>query len=174
MTEVFHNDENVAIVGDAWLQFLKQCAQESPLRRSRYCLHHSADDQVHEMIIVMCRDVIFRPHRHRAKSESYHIIEGFLDVILFSDSGTPEHKIEMGPLGSGANFAYRLNISQFHAVLPRSEYVVVHESTSGPFVPGEAEIAPWSPSDIEALRVFLAESAAKATVRNQAPPTQDR
>jgi len=169
MSEVFHNDGTVAVVGDAWLQFLKQRAQESPLRRSRYCLHRSPDDQVHEMIIVMCRDVVFRPHRHRAKSESYHIIEGLLDVILFSDDGVPERRIPMGPLGSGANFAYRLCIPQFHAVLPRSDYVVVHETTSGPFVAGEADLAPWSPSETEELRAFLAESAAKAKVLDQDP-----
>jgi cupin fold WbuC family metalloprotein len=162
MHEVFHNDKNVVAVDENWLRFLKQRAQESSLRRSRLCLHRKADDAVHEMIVVMCKDVLFRPHRHHIKTESFHMIEGFLDVILFNDAGTPAEVIQMGPLGSGLNFCYRLSTPQFHAVLPRTDFVVVHETTMGPFVQGDAEYAPWAPTDTAALHAFLLDSATRA------------
>ncbi|HEX4411538.1 MAG TPA: WbuC family cupin fold metalloprotein [Xanthobacteraceae bacterium] len=159
MSEVFHNDKPVISVSDDWVSFLKERAENSPLRRSRLCLHRNSDDAIHEMVIVMCKDVLFRPHRHRVKTESIHIIDGALDIILFDKSGTVEEVIAMGPFGSGRNFSYRLSVSQFHAVLPLSDYVVVYEVTMGPYLEGDAEFAPWAPADTDALRKFLIDSA---------------
>jgi cupin fold WbuC family metalloprotein len=167
MREVFHNDKNVVSVGETWLRFLKERAERSPLRRSRLCLHRNADDAVHEMIIVMCKDVLFRPHRHRFKSESFHIIDGLLDVILFDENGVAEEVVPMGPIGSGRNFCYRLSIPQFHAVLPLTDFVVVYETTMGPYMEGDAEFAPWAPVDTDALRTFLIDSADKALTRDR-------
>ena len=69
MQNVFHCDKNAVSINENWLRFLKQRACESPLRRSRLCLHRKAEDAVHEMIIVMCNDVLFRPHRHLVKTK---------------------------------------------------------------------------------------------------------
>lgn len=35
------------------------------------------------MLIVMAKGSYIRPHKHKNKSESFHIIEGLLDVIVF-------------------------------------------------------------------------------------------
>jgi cupin fold WbuC family metalloprotein len=162
MKEVFRNSEDIALVDDGWIRFLKERASGSPLRRSRLCLHRTHDDPVQQMIIVMCRDVLFRPHRHHAKNESFHMIEGLLDLIFFDDNGRPEQAIRMGPLGSDAVFSHRLCVSRFHAVLPLSDFVVLHEITTGPWTEGDAEFGPWAPTDMGALRSFLEESAAAA------------
>lgn len=170
MNEVFHNRNDAAVVGEEWLQLLKERAQQSPLRRARLCLHRSPDDLVQEMIIAMCKDVLFRPHCHHAKSESFHMIEGFLDVILFSDSGVPEHVIRMSPPGAGDKFCYRLCVPQFHAVLPLSDIVVVHETITGPWTQDEAEFAPWAPSETNALRAFLEKSAERGRITGSKKP----
>ena len=176
MKEVFHNRDDIGLVDEGWLAFLKDRAARSPLRRSRLCLHRLHDDLVQQMIIVMCKDVLFRPHRHRAKTESFHMIEGLLDLIFFDDKGTPEIVIRMGPIDSGAVFCHRLGVSQFHAVLPRSDFVVMHEITTGPWVQNDSEFAPWAPTEHDALRSFLAESAAKAEAikRSLIPDPADR
>jgi cupin fold WbuC family metalloprotein len=161
MNEVYYNRDDLALIDSEWIAFLKRRAQQSSLRRSRLCLHRSHDDVVQQMIIVMCRDVLFRPHRHRAKTESFHMVEGLLDIILFDDDGRPEQTIRMGPAESGAVFCHRLSISQFHAVVPRTDFVVMHEITTGPWVKDEAEFAPWAPESSDALRAFLEDSAAK-------------
>jgi cupin fold WbuC family metalloprotein len=172
MNEVFHNRDDAAVVDENWLRFLKQRAQQSPLRRSRLCLHRSGDDSVHEMIIAMCKDVLFRPHRHQAKTESIHMIDGFLDVILFEDDGTPQRAFRMGPVGSGMNFCYRQCVCQFHAILPQSDFVVMHETITGPYVAGEADFAPWAPVETDALRAFLRDSLARASTRARTQTTQ--
>jgi cupin fold WbuC family metalloprotein len=162
MTEVFRNSDDIVAVGADWLQRLKEAARNSPLRRSRLCLHRTDQDLVQEMIIVLMKDVLFRPHRHLDKSESFHIIEGELHVLIFNDAGVPIRTIHMGPAGSGRTFCYRLRTPAWHAILPISDIVVMHETTRGPFVPGKATFAPWAPSGGEELRAFLVDNLAKA------------
>jgi cupin fold WbuC family metalloprotein len=162
MPEVFRNDRKIVCVGEAWIRRLKEAAAASPLRRARLCLHRADGDAVQEMIIALCRDVLFRPHRHEAKSESFHVIEGELDVVVFGARGAPERVIRMGPPGSGRVVCYRLSASAWHAILPRSEFVVFHEATAGPYLPGEpAQFAPWAPTRPAALRAFLEAACGK-------------
>jgi cupin fold WbuC family metalloprotein len=161
MPEVFRNSDEIVTVGPEWLQRLKDAARNSPLRRSRLCLHRADQDTIQEMIIVLMKDVLFRPHRHIDKSESFHIIEGELYVLLFTEAGRPMRAIHMGPASSGRTFCYRLSVPAWHAILPISETVVMHETTRGPFVAGEAAFASWAPSGGEELRAFLVDSLAK-------------
>lgn len=155
MPEVFTHSEPLVEVGPDWLTRLKDAAEESPLRRARLCLHVTPNDTVQEMILVLCKDVLFQPHRHHDKTESFHIIEGEVDLIIFDEMGAPVRTLEMGPIGSGKTFCYRLNTSLYHALLPRTKFVVFHETTVGPFRQGDAEFAPWAPESPIALRAFL-------------------
>src|SRR3974390_2760123 len=158
MPKVFQNADEIIEVGSAWITRLKAAASASPLRRARLCLHHGAKDNIQEMILVLCSDVLFRQHRHLNKTESFHIIEGELDLIIFSESGKALQMLPMGPVGSGKTFCYRLNAPLYHALLPRSEFVVFHETTEGPFCKDSAQYAPWAPQDLTALRAFLEDS----------------
>lgn len=156
MPEVFTQEDDIVEVGPDWLERLKDAASASPLRRARLCLHHGSNDAVQEMILVLCNDVVlFRPHRHLQKTESFHLVEGELYVLVFDDSGNVLRTVHMGPPNSGRTFCYRLNVSHWHAILPRSRFVVFHETTAGPFRAGEALFAPWAPSDPPELGAFL-------------------
>jgi cupin fold WbuC family metalloprotein len=156
MSVEFLKGRDVVEIGPETLAGLKQSAASAPLRRARVCLHQDLQDKVQEMVIAFCRDTYNRPHRHRDKSESFHVIEGELLVVFFDDDGRVTRRIHMGPNGSGLTFYYRMSSDLWHAVLPLSDYVIIHETTSGPFVPGDADFAPWGPdpSDAEAVRFF--------------------
>lgn len=163
MPEVYRNDQKIVCVGEDWIRTLKAAASASPRRRARLCLHLSNSDRVQEMVIALCRDVLFRPHRHLHKSESFHLMEGELDVLVFDEQGKLERAIPMGAPGSRHTYCYRLSASAWHAILPRTEFVVFHETTAGPFIPGEpAQFAPWAPTEPVALRRFLESSLACA------------
>ena len=99
------------------------------------------------MIICLARGTYVRPHRHVGKSESFHIMEGELDVVLFEDDGAVREVIRMGSYQSGQVFFYRLMEPRFHTVLVRSPHVLVHETTNGPFDPADTEFATWSPAE---------------------------
>ena len=123
-------------------------------KRARICAHPSASDPLHEMIICLDRGTYIRPHRHACKSESFHIIEGELDVVLFEDDGAIREVIRMGPYRSQRTFFYRLMEPCFHTVLVRTRQAVFHETTNGPFDPADAEYAPWAPPEGDEAEEF--------------------
>jgi cupin fold WbuC family metalloprotein len=131
---------------------------QSTKGRTRICAHPGPEDPVHEMIIVLARGSYIQPHRHRDKSESFHIIEGELDIIVFDENGNATQTIPMGPYGGNRAFFYRMNASLFHTVIVRTPHVIFHETTTGPFRAGDADFAPWAPKpeDAAAVATFLA------------------
>ena len=148
MSAVYRNQDEVIEIDAVWIERLKQAARQEKLGRARLCLHLSQDDLVQEMLIAFCRGSYIRPHRHIAKSESFHVVEGELLVVLFESDGKPIREISLGPLGSGKNFIYRLASDTWHTVVPLSDYVVIHETTTGPWNPSETQVAPWAPDEL--------------------------
>src|SRR5438105_833514 len=134
---IFFTQEMVIEVGPDWYDRLKRSASESVLKRARLCLHHRDDDLLHEMVIVFHRDTLVQPHRHHQKTESYHLIFGELDIMLFDDDGGLQRIVRMGTT-TGKSHVCRLNGPVWHSVIVRSEYAAVHEVTNGPFRPDEA------------------------------------
>jgi len=95
------------------------------------------------MIICLMRDTEISVHCHYNKSESFHLIHGRLCVVLFKDAtSTVLEKIYLEAVTP--NCFYRLDTSIYHLVIPLSEYVIMHETTPGPFLPNETKIADWS------------------------------
>jgi cupin fold WbuC family metalloprotein len=147
----------VTLSGKSTQQVTAALAQ-STKGRARICAHPGADDRVHEMIIVLACGSYIQPHRHHDKSESFHIIEGELDIVVFDEGGNVTQTIPMGPYGGERAFFYRMNASLFHTVIVRTPHVIFHETTTGPFRTGDAEFAPWAPKpdDAAAVAAFLA------------------
>jgi cupin fold WbuC family metalloprotein len=117
------------------------------------CAHTERDDKVHEMLIVHERDCYVRPHKHLGKSEAFHIVTGLVDIALLDDDGEILEVVPMGDYASGRKFYYRLADPWFHTLLIRSDRVVFHEITSGPFNPADTLFARWSPEDADVERV---------------------
>ena len=137
---------------------LKERASRNIRRRIRVCAHQNVNDPVHEMLIVMARGCYIRPHRHVGKSESFHIIEGAIDLVVFDDVGVVTEIVRLGDYSSGDPFYYRGQGDVYHTVRVRSEYAVFHESTNGPFRREDSPAAPWSPEEADSAGVadFLA------------------
>jgi cupin fold WbuC family metalloprotein len=146
---------------------LVERGKASKRKRARLCAHPESADPLHEMLICLARGTYVRPHRHPGKSESFHIIEGVLDVVLFADDGTIREVIQMGPYHTGGVFYYRLIHACFHTVLVNTQHVLFHETTNGPFDPADTEFAPWAPEEGEesvasyltTLRLLLRQNA---------------
>lgn len=162
--EVFYTDDKIVTVRAGDIGVLKRLARDTPRKRSRLCTHRHVDDAVHEMLIVHEKDTYVRPHKHLGKTESFHVIQGEMDVIVFDDEGTITDVIEMGEYHSDKVFYYRLDGPRFHTVLVKSEVIVFHETTSGPFRREETLFAEWSPADSDADAVcrFVEDLKARA------------
>ncbi|TGN07970.1 WbuC family cupin fold metalloprotein [Leptospira ilyithenensis] len=139
---------------------IKQLIEESKhtdRKRMRLCTHTDPSHGLHEMLIVHEKDTYVRPHKHLGRTESFHIIQGRTDVVVYEDDGNIREVVQMGEYNSGYNFYYRLNQSLFHTMLIYSDHLVFQETTSGPFDPALTLFAPWSPapSETEASGIFL-------------------
>jgi cupin fold WbuC family metalloprotein len=154
---VFYTDQNLVVLDKVIVGFLKESALAASRKRARLCAHPTPDSDQHDMLIVSHRQTYVAPHRHLVKSETFLILEGFANAILFDEGGTIRECIPMGPADSGRPFFYRMPAEQFHSLAIESEFLVFLESSKGPFTPGATEYAPWAPepNDPESGREYL-------------------
>lgn len=148
--EVFLAEGPISSVGAAEINTLKAAVNASPKRRARINAHPDGDDSLHEMIIAIDSSSYIRPHKHPGKSEAFHIIEGEVDIVVFDDDGQIERVVELGPPGGARPFYYRMSNAFFHTLIIRSDLLIVHEITNGPFRPGASVFADFAPEDSDA------------------------
>tara|TARA_B100000795_G_C22748064_1_gene418145 strand:- start:631 stop:1149 length:519 start_codon:yes stop_codon:yes gene_type:complete len=151
--EVLYAEDSIVQIDSLDIAELKLKAKKNPRKRIRVCAHKNIDENIHEMLIVHEKNCYVRPHKHTGKTESFHIIEGKADVILFHEDGSIDQVISMGEITTGLKFYYRLPPFRFHTLLIHSDVLVFHEITSGPFRIEDTIMAPWSPEETEEDKV---------------------
>lgn len=156
--------EPVVTISKNDVTFLHQISQSLPRQRARICTHRNDEASSHEMIISLQQNSYVHPHLHLNKTESFHIIEGCCDVMLFQKDGTIDQIIRLGEYASGLPFFYRLADPIFHTLLIHSRILTIHETTNGPFDKKETILAPWAPqeSDTVAIATYLQELSEKS------------
>ena len=143
MSTVIRNNHDTIYIDKKKLDELKILAQKDPNKRARICLHKNDEEMVQEMIIAFCKDSYIRPHRHIDKSESYHIIEGRIEIIFYNDNGIEIDKVVLSDKIDEHPFLFRISNSAWHTVVPKSDFVIIHEVTKGPFNKNSSEFADW-------------------------------
>jgi cupin fold WbuC family metalloprotein len=147
--EVIVAESDFVALSDEMAGRLASGSIATPRGRMRFCAHADSDDSLHEMVIALARDTYIRPHRHAGKSESVHVVSGYGDLLRFENDGRVESVLRLEPYGSGGYFYYRMARPQYHMLIVRSDVLVVHETTNGPFRPEETEFAPWAPDELD-------------------------
>ncbi len=142
---VYITEEDIVQIDRSVVELLRREAPTTLLKRARFNAHPGAAETVQEMIIALARDTYIPPHKHFGKPESFHIIEGELDIVIFEEDGSIRKIIRMGDCASGKTFYYRSSLPVFHAVVVRSEIAIFQETTQGPFIKGETVFGPWAP-----------------------------
>lgn len=145
--DVFTSNEPVIAVSREFIRMLKEEARRSPRQRARFCAHPDNGNLIHEMLIVLAHDTYVCPHRHPAKSESFHVIEGTADVVIFDETGNITNVIHLGDCHSSRPFYYRISNPYFHTVVVHSDCFVIHETTNGPFRARDCVFASWAPHE---------------------------
>lgn len=155
---IYYSHHPLPLIGREVIDLLKHAATSIPRRRARFCAHPTPDAEQHDMVIASHRETYVAPHRHLENSETFTIIEGEADLLLFGDRGQLQEAVGMGPPLSGRPFHYRMPPRQFHSLAINSEVLVFVESTKGPFRAGNSENACWAPApdDIAKGRAFIA------------------
>lgn len=145
--EVFIASDSIVKLGWEQVIFLKQQAANNRRKRARICAHKTNDDPLHEMLIAISAGCYIHPHRHLGKSESFHIVEGELDLVVFNDDGMLLEVIQLGSPKSGRYFFHRLSDNAYHTLIVRSDFLILHEVTNGPFNLGGTVLADFAPSE---------------------------
>lgn len=160
--EVIFNTEDIFVLDEQLISYLKERAQNNARKTARICIHKSADEQLHQMIIVHCKGNYVRPHRHPLKTESFHLIQGALLLATFNESGKVINRIVLEENGDKYTLVARIEKNIYHTVFPLTEVVVFHEITNGPFTGiGDSEFPEWAPvtGDNAGTRDFLRSNA---------------
>jgi cupin fold WbuC family metalloprotein len=147
--EVFLAQSPIASIGPAELATLKAAVAASAKRRARINAHPGSEDTLHEMIIAIDAASYIRPHKHPGKSEAFHVIEGEVDLVMFDEGGDIDRIVELGPPGGRRPFYCRTSDALFHTLIIRSELLIVHEITNGPFRPETTVYADFAPDERE-------------------------
>ena len=145
--EVLFAIDPVVKISKENINHLKQVADETSRKRSRLCAHKDISSPLHEMVIIHKSDTYVRPHKHVGKSESFHLIDGDVVLVLFEDNGDLREVVQIGNYVSGKIFYYRIEEPIFHSILIQSDIVVFHEATEGPFIREDTIFADWSPAE---------------------------
>ena len=144
-SNVFIADSDPFVLQQSHIDQVINCARSHKLQRARINLHPDDNALVHEMIIALTDKSIVQPHKHPDKCESFHLLRGCLKISFFDDDGSPLSHLDFVLSTSDGNLVYRLNSPLFHSVQSLTPLSLFHETTSGPFVPGQSSVYPiWS------------------------------
>ncbi len=136
------NQASVAIDG-VLIDALKAHLEATGSGLMRLCLHSSPNSTLHDMVIVQKRGAAYKPHKHIAKEECYHMLEGKLRIDFFNDAGEMTATTVIGATGSGLAAICRVRAGVWHSTTPESDYAVIHESRPGPFTGADSAWPDW-------------------------------
>lgn len=151
--EIIFAEGNLIQLDKGQIADLIDKAKENKRRRCRICTHPTELDPVHEMFIAHEAGTYIVPHKHIDKPESFHLIQGEITVVVFSDDGEVVNRIDMGDYNSGKPFYYRIMPEVYHTLLIHSEFAIFHETTSGPFNREQTSWASWAPKETETEKI---------------------
>jgi cupin fold WbuC family metalloprotein len=143
--------DEIKLVSGSLFDKVAGLASDSSRRRMNYNFHSSPTDNPHRFLNVLLRGTYIRPHRHSdpPKSESFLVLEGIADVILFDDRGSITARYRLGSESAeGHLWGVDLPPGVWHTILPRTPRVVCFEVKPGPWEPAsDKEFAAWAPAE---------------------------
>jgi cupin fold WbuC family metalloprotein len=141
----------VKLISGALFDTVTALATASPRLRMNHNFHSDRADNPHRFLNVLLHGTYVRPHRHFVppKSESFLVLEGVADVILFDEQGAITARYRLGE-ESAEGHLWGIDISPgvWHTILARTERVVCFEVKPGPWVAAnDKEFAGWAPAE---------------------------
>ncbi len=140
---VFEPISDEFLLTSSVLDFLEADCKSNRLKRSRINYHKCSESNIQEMILAMLFNTIILPHSHTYKDESFHMLKGRLGIAILDENKPCIKSLFMLQAIHGP-FFYRIRAGVRHLIVPISEICVVHETTQGPFIQGEAYVPKWA------------------------------
>lgn len=141
--EAFYATEGLIAIRASDMDVLRTEVCKTPRQRVRICTHANVDEILHEMFVCYTRDTQIAPHKHVGKDETFYVMEGDMDFIVYNDTGDVKEILPMGDPKSGKAFCVRVPKDTYHKVVLNSDYCILHEATPGPFAREDTVWAKW-------------------------------
>jgi len=119
-------------------------AAASPRKRMSHNLHTEMIDPINRFVNAGIAGTYIRPHRHRiGKWELVSVLQGGVDCVLFTESGTVQSRLAIG----SENIAVaEIPGGAWHSFVFQKPSAVMLEVKPGPYEPrDDKEFAEWAP-----------------------------
>lgn len=134
---VFRSSRQLVTVALNQLEPVIEAASSSELKRARLCCHLGAEDKLQEMFIALAHGVNIDESMHIRKDESLTILSGKGSYVFQNEDRSDRAVYPLGPYGSSTGnaekFFARINRYVPHKINVDTNFLLIHESTSGPF-----------------------------------------
>ena len=141
----------VKLISGALIDMVAAHAEASPRLRMNHNFHSDPADNPHRFLNVLLCGTYICPHRHLVppKSESFLVLEGIADVILFDDQGAITDRYRLGEESAqGRLWGIDISPGVWHTILARTKRVVCYEVKPGPWIAAnDKEFASWAPAE---------------------------
>ena len=141
---VYSVEDSFFSISKTEVDFLRDVAERSSLKKARVLLHGSPETELHEMLIVHSFGQYIQPHINDHSAKSFLVLDGAMIVVMYRDEGSINDHVHLGEFGSNMPFLLRLEEPVFHTVIPISNTVTFLETVKGPHI--ETRYAPFAPS----------------------------
>ena len=107
-------------------------AAASPRLRMNFNLHEGADAPAQRLLNALEPGTVLPVHRHNHTDETYILLRGKIDVMLYSSDKTETERFHLDPLTG--NYGVNIPRGQWHS-LEVIEPAVIFEVKDGPYTP---------------------------------------
>ena len=125
------------IINKELLDEITRQAKESPRLRMNYNLHDNLDAKAQKLLNALEPGTILPIHRHPNTSETYLLLRGKLNVILYNDKKEVLETMHLDT--ANGNYGLDIPAGQWHSIEVLESGTVILEVKDGPYIPFQPE-----------------------------------
>ena len=125
------------IIDKELLDEITRQAKESPRLRMNYNLHDNLDAKAQKLLNALEPGTILPIHRHPNTTETYLLLRGKLNVILYNDKKEVLETMHLDT--ANGNYGLDIPAGQWHSVEVLESGTVILEVKDGPYIPFQPE-----------------------------------
>ncbi len=150
LTASFFATTATAYADRADIDELKSIAAASS-EPARYSLHSSAASMLHSMVILQPFGTYAQPRKHRTKAKIFHIVDGEMVIVVFSEDGDI---VAVHHMANDRVVVMHIAPDCYHTNVALTPQAIYHEVITGPFERDSTDrvFAPFAPVQEESQR----------------------
>ena len=125
------------IINKELLDEITRQAKESPRLRMNYNLHDNLDAKAQKLLNALEPGTILPIHRHPNTNETYLLLRGKLNVILYNEKKEVLETMHLDT--ANGNYGLDIPAGQWHSVEVLESGTVILEVKDGPYIPFQPE-----------------------------------